>query len=53
MYHCKNAIVRSCFNHSILDTNSCIGAKLAFLRTMGVHFLKQKLCDAYKHVPQI
>ena len=30
MYHSKNAIVRSCFNHAILDANSCIGAKLAF-----------------------
>ena len=23
MYHSKNAIVRSCFNHAILDANSC------------------------------
>ena len=42
MYHSKNAIVRSCFNHAILDANSCIGAKLAFLRTIGVD-IKQKL----------
>ena len=32
MYHSKNAIVRSCFNHAIIlvDANSCIGAKLLF-----------------------
>ena len=38
--------MRSCFIHAILDTNSCIGAKLAFLRTLGVDIFKQKLCDA-------
>ena len=43
--------MRSCFNHAILDTNSCIGAKLAFLRALGVDIYKQKLCDAI--VPQI
>ena len=53
MYHSKNAIVRSCFNHAILDANSCIGAKPVFLRTIGVDIIKQKLCDAIKHVPQI
>ena len=53
MYHSKNAIIRSCFNHAILDANSCIGDKLAFLRPIGVDILKQKLCDAIKHVPQI
>ena len=52
MYHSKNAIVRCCFNDAILDANSCIGAKLAFLRTIGVGIFKQKLCDAIKHVPQ-
>ena len=36
MYLSKNAIVRSCFNHAILDAYSCIAAKLAFLRTIGV-----------------
>ena len=36
MYYSKNTIVNSCFNHAILDANSCIGAKLAFLRTIGV-----------------
>ena len=36
MYHSKNTIMRSCFNHAILDANSCIGAKHAFLRTIGV-----------------
>ena len=45
--------MRSCFNHGILDANPCIGAKLAFLRTIGVDFLKQKLRDVIKHVPQI
>ena len=29
-YHFKNATVRSCFNHAILDSNSCIDAKLVF-----------------------
>ena len=53
MYHSKNAIVRSCFNHAILDANSCIGSKLAFLRTICVDIVKQKLCDAIKQVPQI
>ena len=53
MYHSKNAIVRSCFNHTILDADSCIGAKLAFLRTIGIDIFKQKLRDAIKHVPQI
>ena len=41
MCHSKNAIVRSCFNHAILDANSCIGAKLAFLRTIGVDILSR------------
>ena len=45
--------MRSCFNHAILGANSCIGAKLAFLRTLGVDIFKQKLCDAIKQVPQI
>ena len=45
--------MRSCFHHAILDVNSCIGAKLVFLRTIGVDIFKQKLCDAIKHVPQI
>ena len=53
MYQSKNAIVRSCCNHAILDTNSCIGAKLTFLRTIGVDIFTQKLCDAIKQVPQI
>ena len=35
MYYSKNTIVRSCFNHAIVNVNSCIGAKLAFLRTLG------------------
>ena len=30
MYHSKNTIVHSCFNHAILDENSCIGAMLFF-----------------------
>ena len=45
--------MRNCFNHAILHANSCIGAKLAFLRTTGVDIFKQKLCDAIKQVPQI
>ena len=53
MYHSKNAVVRSCFNHAILDANSCIGAKLACLQTIGVDIFKRKLRDAIKHVPQI
>ena len=27
MYHSKNTIVRSCFNHATLDANSCLDAK--------------------------
>ena len=42
----------SCFNHAILDANSCIGAKLAFSLTLGVDIFKHKLCDAIKQVPQ-
>ena len=53
MYHSKIAIVRSCFNHAILDANSCFGAKLAFSRTTGVDIFKQKSCDAINQVPQI
>ena len=53
MYHSKNAIVCSCFNHAISDANSCIGAILAFLGTIGVDIFKQNLRDAIKHVPQI
>ena len=30
MYRSKNTVVGSCFNHAILDANSCIGAKLVF-----------------------
>ena len=52
MYYSNNAIVRSCFNHAIVNVNSCIGAKLAFLRTLGVNIFKHKLCGAIKHVPQ-
>ena len=44
--------MRSCFNHAILDANSCICAKLAFLRTFGVDIFRHKLCDANKQVPQ-
>ena len=40
------------FNHVIVNVNSCIGAKLAFLRTLGVDIFKHKLCDAIKHGPQ-
>ena len=52
MYHSTNTIVRSCVNHAIVDVNSCIGAKLAFLRTLGVDNFEHKLCDAIKQVPQ-
>ena len=38
--------MRSCFNHAIVDVNSCIGVKCAFLRTLGVDIFKHKLCDA-------
>ena len=41
MYHSKNAIVRSCFNHTILDANSCIGAKLAFYGLLVLRFLSR------------
>ena len=52
MYHSNNTVVCSCFNHATLDVNLCIGAKLAFLRTLGVDIFKHKLCDAIKQVPQ-
>ena len=43
MYYSNNTIVRSCFNHAIVNVNSCIGAKLAYLRTLGVDIFKHKL----------
>ena len=43
MCHSNNTIVRSCFNHAIVNVNSSIGAKLAFLLTLGVDILKHKL----------
>ena len=51
MYHLNNSIVCSCFNLSIVDVNSSIGAKFAFLRTLSVDILKHKLCDAIQQVP--
>ena len=30
MHYSNNTIVRSCFNHAIVNVNSCIGAKLVF-----------------------
>ena len=30
MYYSNNTIVHSCFNHAIVNVNSCIGVKLAF-----------------------
>ena len=47
----SNTIVRSCFNHAIVDVNSCIGAKFAFLRSLGVVIFKHKLCEAIQQVP--
>ena len=41
--------MRSCLNHTILDVNSCIGATLAFLRTLGVDNFKHKLCVSMFH----
>ena len=49
MYHSSNSIMRSCFNHAFVDVNSCIGTKLAFLRTLGVDIFKHKLCDGKLH----
>ena len=43
--------MRSCFNHAIVDVNSCIGAKFAFLRSLGVDIFKHKLCEAIQQVP--
>ena len=40
MYHSKNTIVRRCINHAILDANSSIGTKLAFLLITGVDIFK-------------
>ena len=51
MYHSINTIMRSCFNHAIVDVNSCIGAKFAILRSLGVDIFKHKLCDAIQQVP--
>ena len=53
MYHSKITIVRRCINHVILDANSSIGTKLAFLLITGVDIFKEKLCDAIKNVPHI
>ena len=46
MYHSNNTIVRSCVNHAIVDVNSCIGGKFAFLRSFGVDIFKHTLCDS-------
>ena len=51
MYHSNNTIVRSCVNHAIVDINSCIGAKIAFLRSFGVDIFKHTLCEAIQQVP--
>ena len=51
MYHSNNTSVRNCFNHAIVDVNSCIGAKFAFLRTLCVDIFKHKLCEAIQQVP--
>ena len=50
-YHSNNTIVRSCVNHAIVDVNSCIGAKFAFLRSLGVDIFKHTLCEAIQQVP--
>ena len=46
MYYSNDTIVHSCFNYAIVNVNSCIGAKCAFLRTLGVDIFKHKLCHA-------
>ena len=51
MYYSNNTIVRSCFHHAIVNVNSCIGAKLAFLRSLGVDIFKHTLCEAIQQVP--
>ena len=51
MYLSNNTIVRSCVNHAILDVNSCIGTKFAFLRSLGVDIFKHTLCEAIQQVP--
>ena len=38
MYCSNNTIVRSCFNHAIVNVNSCIGAKLAFYGLLALIF---------------
>ena len=41
IYHSKNAILRSYFNHAILYANPCIGAKLAFYGLLVLIFLSR------------
>ena len=53
MYHSNNTIVCSCVNHAIVDVNSCIGAKFAFVRSFGVDIFKHTLCEAIQQVPLI
>ena len=38
MYYSNSTIVRSCFNHAIVNVNSCIGAKLAFYGLLALIF---------------
>ena len=38
MYYSNNTIMRSCFNHAIVNVNSCIGAKLAFYGLLALIF---------------
>ena len=52
--HISNNAVRCRWNvwQNSINVNSCIGAKLAFLRTLSVDIFKHKLCDAIMYVPQ-
>ena len=51
MYRSNNTIVRSCFNHAIVDINHVLVLNLFFLRSLGVDIFKHKLCEAIQQVP--
>ena len=52
-YSNNTVIVRSCFNHAIVNVTLCIVSKLAFLWTHGVDIFNRKLCIVYFHIDNI
>jgi hypothetical protein len=54
MYHSSNLIVRTCFNHAMNNANSCIGAKLAFIRNKyGTDITKCNMSQVINRIYQL